>query len=171
MKTVANFSVMFFMAMILVCASAEAGDRALSTGSLEARKALADLLCPEMFVFYAQKGNQDMVKLFLAAGMDVNARVKGSGNTALMQAANAGRLDTVKLLMENGADINMANEKGETALTKASSTIDDEADDIISNNGRGEISIAKASSTAEMESGRKEVLKLLLSKGARGRIR
>lgn len=38
------------------------------------------------------------------------------GQTALMLGASHGRLDTVKLLIEAGADVNIQDEDGSTAL-------------------------------------------------------
>ena len=35
--------------------------------------------------------------------------VRQSGRTALMEAANYGRTDTVRLLLEHGADVHQAN--------------------------------------------------------------
>jgi ankyrin repeat protein len=69
------------------------------------------------------------VKLFIAAGMDVNTNI-GNGFTVLMYAAENGYLEIAKLLIENGADINAHEDEdidapidndtsGETALIKA----------------------------------------------------
>ncbi|KAJ8930043.1 hypothetical protein NQ314_017208 [Rhamnusium bicolor] len=47
---------------------------------------------------------------------DVNIRAKQHGQTALMLAVSHGRLDMVKMLLEAGADINIQDEDGSTAL-------------------------------------------------------
>ncbi|XP_063218867.1 uncharacterized protein LOC134529085 [Bacillus rossius redtenbacheri] len=47
---------------------------------------------------------------------DVNVRAQQHGQTALMLAVSHGRLDTVKLLIEAGADMNIQDEDGSTAL-------------------------------------------------------
>ncbi|XP_034252516.1 KN motif and ankyrin repeat domain-containing protein 2 [Thrips palmi] len=47
---------------------------------------------------------------------DVNSRAKQHGQTALMLAVSHGRLDTVRLLLEAGADVNIQDEDGSTAL-------------------------------------------------------
>ncbi|KAE8743368.1 hypothetical protein FOCC_FOCC011020 [Frankliniella occidentalis] len=47
---------------------------------------------------------------------DVNQRAKQHGQTALMLAVSHGRLDTVRLLLEAGADVNIQDEDGSTAL-------------------------------------------------------
>lgn len=60
-----------------------------------------------------------LVALALANGADVN---EGSGywhNTPLMQAARSGDTDTVRLLLDAGADVNRRNAGGMTALSWA----------------------------------------------------
>ncbi|ENN74189.1 uncharacterized protein LOC109540990 isoform X1 [Dendroctonus ponderosae] len=47
---------------------------------------------------------------------DVNIRASQYGQTALMLAVSHGRIDTVKMLLEAGADINIQDEDGSTAL-------------------------------------------------------
>ncbi|XP_030748449.1 KN motif and ankyrin repeat domain-containing protein 2 [Sitophilus oryzae] len=47
---------------------------------------------------------------------DVNIRASQHGQTALMLAVSHGRLDMVKMLLEEGADINIQDEDGSTAL-------------------------------------------------------
>jgi ankyrin repeat protein len=49
------------------------------------------------------------------AGGDPNAR-NGEGMTALMLAANLGNLEMVEVLIDSGADVNAADERGFTAL-------------------------------------------------------
>lgn len=60
--------------------------------------------------------NTKMIKLLVKAGADVNARVSG-GSTLLMQAASGLRLTNVKLLLSLGADPNLSNPRGDTALS------------------------------------------------------
>jgi len=146
---------------------AEAGDTKPSISPEETRRNLIDLYCPLMLGFYAQKGDTEMVKLLLAGGMDANAVAKGNGNTALMLAANAGHMDTVVLLLENGADVNLPNNDGETPLIMASSRLEDGADDIISVNGSGEITVVKASPIEKIIERKKDVVRLLIEKGAK----
>jgi ankyrin repeat protein len=52
---------------------------------------------------------------------DVNARERLYGRTALMIAAAEGHLDTVRLLVEAGSDLNIVDAEGSTALTLARS--------------------------------------------------
>lgn len=63
-------------------------------------------------------GNEDKAKNALGAGADVNARYVDlclHGYTALMQASFLGHEGLVRLLLANGADVNLERE-GETAL-------------------------------------------------------
>ena len=67
--------------------------------------------------FYAAIRADDLPRLtrMLTAGASVNAKDE-RGITPLMYAAWVGSLDAVKLLLEQGADPNLANSSGSTAL-------------------------------------------------------
>jgi hypothetical protein len=60
----------------------------------------------------------EMVKLFLGKGADPNS-ISSSGRTMLMNAVYLSNLPNVKLLVEAGADVNIRNKQGETALSIA----------------------------------------------------
>jgi ankyrin repeat protein len=87
------------------------------------------------FVRSAAEGDQKALGLFLAAGFDVN-KPNAAGYTGLMVAAERGRLDIVKLLLDHKADLNVAGRDGSTALMLAA------------------------------ENNQPEILKLLISRGA-----
>jgi len=58
-----------------------------------------------------ERGNNDVVKLFISIGADVNAKiddrdVAGRGYTPLHFAAEKGNIEAVKILVSNGADVN-----------------------------------------------------------------
>jgi ankyrin repeat protein len=63
----------------------------------------------------AKKGAGEIAEILLEAGIDINEPVDEDGYTALMEAAFAGHLPMVQLLLANGADINIWAQ-GETAI-------------------------------------------------------
>ena len=54
--------------------------------------------------------------VLLDKGADVNAKRGDSGQTPLMLATLRGEADTVKILLEKGADVNIRGNSGKTAL-------------------------------------------------------
>ena len=67
----------------------------------------------------AQKGYSKIVDALLDLGANINGQSLKHGQTALMQAVAQGHTDIVKLLLENGADIDIKTHKGHTALNFA----------------------------------------------------
>src|SRR6185503_10841272 len=61
----------------------------------------------------AAHGNTAAVKGWLEKGVDVNMR-GADKNTPIMEAAFAGHLETVKLLLDHGADLSAKKNDGET---------------------------------------------------------
>lgn len=57
-----------------------------------------------------------MIAILLQHGADINIRCGGKGNTSLMWAAWRNYDKTVDFLIAEGADIKIANYRGETAL-------------------------------------------------------
>ena len=82
----------------------------------EARAALAERSIPysqSSFLAYAQEGNLEVVRLFVEAGLDINAQNEDEGfDTAVMRAASQGHLAVVRFLVEQGADLDLLNERG-----------------------------------------------------------
>jgi ankyrin repeat protein len=70
--------------------------------------------------FAANIGDIDQVKQALQDKVPINSPEERKQTTAVMFAAERGRLDIVELLVANGADINYANRNGLTALHAAS---------------------------------------------------
>jgi ankyrin repeat protein len=66
------------------------------------------------------KSTYDLVALALKLGVDVNA-TSATGDTALHMAAGRGLTDIVKLLAENGANLDVKNKRGLTPLGIATS--------------------------------------------------
>ena len=70
----------------------------------------------------AQIGHAGVIAPLVAAGAQVTA-VTGTGATALMQAAHSGSTDSVRILLENGADPNLKETaNGQTALMFAAAS-------------------------------------------------
>lgn len=71
----------------------------------------------------SELGDYNLVSALVKLGANVNSFRKSKyalGNTALIEAARYGYSKIVKLLIENGADINQTNYMGNTALMYAS---------------------------------------------------
>ena len=73
------------------------------------------LLNSEEFFAAAKKGDVKKIADVLEANIDPNLQDQ-EGCTALHWASALGKLEVVKLLLENGADINAQTKNGETAL-------------------------------------------------------
>ncbi len=63
------------------------------------------------------KGDIDAVKKFIVYGTDVNE--KSNGMTPLMIAARYNKIEIIKFLLSNGAQLDAKDEKGFTALKYA----------------------------------------------------
>lgn len=71
-------------------------------------------------LMYAVKGTHETVIHFLLQkGANVNAQSKKQRVTALIVAAAIGNVDVVQLLLDHGADTNLAEIDGSTALDRA----------------------------------------------------
>ena len=69
------------------------------------------------------KGNKDAVKLLLAQpGVKLDETNDG-GDTALMVAAEGGHAEIVEMLLKAGANVNITDIGGETAITRAQKTL------------------------------------------------
>jgi ankyrin repeat protein len=67
----------------------------------------------------AAEGSDFMVGLLLGAHANVHAKNERTGETALFIAARSGGLESAKLLIAAGADVNAVSEAGETPLMVA----------------------------------------------------
>ncbi len=68
----------------------------------------------------ASAGKVGALSALLDAGVDVNARLESE--SLLLAAAQNGMTDTMQLLIQRGADVNMANDEGSTPLMGAAMT-------------------------------------------------
>lgn len=73
---------------------------------------------PDDFVRAARAGDEKALKLFLAAGIEVNAADR-NGTTALIGAAENNALKIIRLLARRGVDYDKKDREGWTALMKA----------------------------------------------------
>ena len=69
------------------------------------------------FASAATSGSVYRMQLLHLAGANVNSR--GSAGTPLFLAAGEGRLNAVRYLLDEGADVNLCGENGNSALTEA----------------------------------------------------
>ncbi len=72
-----------------------------------------------VFLKNIRKGNYDVARLFLKAGIDPDARNPKDGNTALIYASMNGNVKIVKLLLSYNADVNAKSNDGFTATAAA----------------------------------------------------
>ncbi len=70
---------------------------------------------------YACAGNRQQVRGMLKRGASVNFRDSRSGSTALIAASFSGSIRVVRALLEQeGVDVNIKDNDGDTALIEAS---------------------------------------------------
>ena len=72
-------------------------------------------------IIAACRGRNQLVDILLRSGAEINATVEGSGRTALACAVEREHTETVRLLIEAGADLEMADKQGNTPLMIAKS--------------------------------------------------
>lgn len=134
----------------------------------------------------AGKGNTARVQELLDRAVNVNMRGP-DGNTPVMEATYGGHLDTVKLLLNRGADLSAKKRDGATALSLTSNkdilALFKNVSALVSASAAGDVNTVKAlldSGTpangldqagesalhAACWSGKTEVVKLLLNRGA-----
>ena len=87
---------------------------------------LKDLLTPkeERFLKAAKDGDLKKIKSMLNKEINIKTLIKSvdkENNTALILASKFGYNEIVKILIENGADVNFRNNDNSTALIEASS--------------------------------------------------
>ena len=99
--------------------SAKKNDGATTMGLSGRSKVVVDLLKSVVaLVDAAGKGDNEMLKGLIDKGTPLNGLDEG-GNSALAAAAYAGKTDTVKLLLEKGANPTIKKADGETPLSLA----------------------------------------------------
>ena len=66
----------------------------------------------------AWSGNEDIVKILIEAGANVNS-IDKQGRTSLIAASYMGHYDIVEILLESGANVNHTDLDGRNALCVA----------------------------------------------------
>ena len=122
--------------------------------------------------FHAAAGASDLMAInaFIDGGMNVNAQTQADGRTALISAAARGDVEVTKLLLQRGADVNIKDKKGYTALFHAIEAMYDEVAFVILDqpnldpNARGLNGVTALMSYAWRD--RKDAVQKLLNHGA-----
>ena len=82
--------------------------------------ALWPYLDQPIYIVAGEAGRRDALEKMLESGFDLEREINKEGWRPLMFAAAEGRLQTVRLLLELGANVNATNDLGRTALMFAS---------------------------------------------------
>ena len=120
--------------------------------------------------FYAaiRSGNPTQLTSLIQQGSDVNVKERRGEATPLMYAAAFGSLDAMRLLIDEGADVNARNTAGATALMWAATDLAkirlllDKGADVNVSSTLGHTVLELAA----MSDGSAEIVRLLLAKGA-----
>ena len=107
--------------LLLIFVFNEATTSALALEKQKTKSTRRDVVA---LVVAASKGDVGRTTDLLKKGVDVNGKAPRNGTelagqTALMAAAEAGHLNVVRILLKNGANVNVRHEVGGTALTGA----------------------------------------------------
>ncbi|MBU0467988.1 MAG: ankyrin repeat domain-containing protein [Candidatus Omnitrophica bacterium] len=109
--------------------SETAADIAAYSGNLEILKYLMKKqgkLSKSAIFLSARSGCKEVVEYLLANGADINGPGPYQSKTLLMEASWWGQVDIVKMLIEQGAEVNLINENGYTALSEAISNANED---------------------------------------------
>jgi len=82
--------------------------------------------------------NINKLKMLLDSDVDIDLQDELGGNTRLMDASAVGNYDVVDLLIKHGADINLKNNYGKTALYIASVNRKNDIVDLLKKHGAKE---------------------------------
>lgn len=105
--------------------------------------------------YAAREGHAGVVDALLAAGVDVNTPTGGDGSTPLLVATVNGRFDLARMLLERGADPNLAAENGVAPLYA-----------VINVQWSAKAAYPQPTAHRNQQTGYLELMELLLKKGA-----
>jgi ankyrin repeat protein len=122
--------------------------------------------------FHAAAAARDMMAItaFLDSGINMNAPDEVDGRTVLISAAARGDLEVVKRLIGRGADVNIKDNKGYTALSHSIEARYDEVSDVLLNHPQLDPNARGLNGTTTLASyvwrDRSDVVDQLLERGA-----
>jgi uncharacterized protein len=99
-----NFVIIVIMILLTV----------LLTGCVKTQQ--VDPVVDQRLAMAVQNNDLETLHLLVQSGVAVNATTPDRAATVLMMAVRTGIPELVKFLLENGADVNITNRDGETAL-------------------------------------------------------
>ena len=140
--------------------------RGLNSGALVDSKEGTKGSTPLMFA--AQFGYEDIVRLLVDKGADVNAK-NNSSLTPLMSAAYGGQIENVRFLVEKGADVNAKNNDSWTPLVCAAWRGDEEIIRFLVEKGadvNAKYESPRSPLTFAALKGQKEIVRFLVEMGA-----
>ena len=119
-----------FLAAILIVAIAVNAKPITNNSTIDNLDIVTVTTETDAFCTLIKQGNYEAVKGMIQAGADVNK--KSVGMTPLMYAARQNRVEIVKLLIANGANVKVKSNRGFTALKYAEMSKAHDAFNIIS---------------------------------------
>jgi serine/threonine protein kinase len=125
------------------------------------------------FTRVVEDGDTGAVELFLAAGMNPDAK-DAKGRTALINAASKGSNNISRKLLSKGADVNFRDGNGSTALMESARGGHKETTEVLLEQGadvnltdnKGQTALIRAAAQ-----GRAEIVRMLINRGARIDVR
>jgi ankyrin repeat protein len=96
----------------------------------------------------ASEGNAELIRFLGASDTDINRKNRSLGATPLMQGASRGSVETVQVLLDLGADLEVRDNEGRTALMYAASNGTDDVVTLLLEAGADTSAVDKYGRTA-----------------------
>ncbi len=111
---------MMMVAALLILSSCGSNQEKSNSKSDQAEASKTTVKPPNMDIHTATLlGDLDAIKQHIASGSDLNEKEPTLGSTPLISAAVFGKTEIARALIEGGADVNLKNNEGSTALHSA----------------------------------------------------